>query len=630
MCGFAGVINKKGSLSQDYLKALANKVNYRGPDSTGIAVLENMRGAAGHTTALFFNRLAIIDLNARSNQPFERDNCVLVYNGEIYNYRAIKQELQALGHMFETTSDTEVLFHALQQWGKDAIPRLNGMFAFCWINKRNGQFLLCRDRLGIKPLYYTQHEGSIIFASELHTVLRLTPGRPAISLQAVKMYLWMQYVPTPFTIIENIYKLPPGHWLEGSVEALQQGEQLAPTAYWDAYQEVNKARQSRSIDLEATLKLSLERQLEADVPLGLFLSSGVDSSLLAAMVNKYFARDRDFSFFTVAYKEKTHLDESDDARDYINGFHNPRLHCHTLVVDPDYISHHLDKLYNYFDEPFADSASLLNWTISQKAREHVTVAISGDGADELFWGYPRYRWWQVLTSLQVKGLSPLLAAMIKPFARGQLLYNALYVLESDPVKRHFDTFLSAGLRHMITESVTENRIWAMEGTKAIAHRRDLPAILDIKTYLADAMLYKVDRASMAASLEVRVPYLDNEMLDLSLHLPFAEKSDKQFRHKSVLKKLLLQLAPHYNINNPKKGFNFPVEKWLRGEWKNRVRDSITRTALHKLGLDDKVFMKMLDRFYHHGKGNYTDIWILYNLVLWHDQFAELFSGFHNE
>jgi len=170
----------------------------------------------------------------------------------------------------------------------------------------------------------------------------------------------------------------------------------------------------------------------------------------------------------------------------------------------------------------------------------------------------------------------------------------------------------------------------MEGTKAIAHRRDLPAILDIKTYLADAMLYKVDRASMAASLEVRVPYLDNEMLDLSLHLPFAEKSDKQFRHKSVLKKLLLQLAPHYNINNPKKGFNFPVEKWLRGEWKNRVRDSITRTALHKLGLDDKVFMKMLDRFYHHGKGNYTDIWILYNLVLWHDQFAELFSGFHNE
>ncbi len=389
MCGFAGILNNTFPVKQSQLAEIASAVCFRGPDDCGLRFYdEQLRGAEYGINALFFNRLAIIDLDPRSNQPFEDDRYTLMFNGEIYNYEDLKKTLQKEGVFFHTTSDTEVLFHVLIKWGAKGLTRLNGMFAFCWIDRKEKKFLIARDRTGIKPLYYKQQGQSFIFASELDSVLRLSNEYSTIRPESVRQFLWMQFIPSPHTIVQDIFKLPPGHFIEGNWESLDRRQTARTESYWDAYSKVAEATAASDPEqLENILVDSLSRQMVADVPLGLFLSSGVDSSLLAALVNKHFAGSRPFNFFTVAFNEATASDESFDALAFIKGFNNPLLQSHTLSINAVLIGEKLERLYDYFDEPFGDTASLLNWIISTKARESVTVALSGDGADELFWGY---------------------------------------------------------------------------------------------------------------------------------------------------------------------------------------------------------------------------------------------------
>ncbi|HWB94969.1 MAG TPA: asparagine synthase (glutamine-hydrolyzing), partial [Puia sp.] len=585
------------------------------PDRTGL-------------TALFFNRLAIIDLDARSNQPFEDQRYTLLFNGEIYNYRGLKQELQGYGDTFRTSSDTEVLFCALRRWGAAALPRLNGMFAFCWLDREKRSFLLGRDRVGIKPLYYRASGKSLAFGSELDSVLRLSGDLPAIDPAAVHAFLWTQFIPSPLTIVRDARKLPPGHYLEGDWTHLEAGRELSPKPYWDAYTQAASATPvtGNPLELEDILVDTLKRQMMADVPLGLFLSSGVDSSLLTAMVNKHFAGTGDVNLFTVAFTETTVSDESMDAAAYVAGFNNPHLHCHNLLVDSQLIGDHLDKLYDCFDEPFGDQTALLNWAISIKAKQHVTVALSGDGADELFWGYGRYAQWQQ-ASIQLPGnryLGGPLARILQPLLpAGYWRSSAELRLETDPVKRHFNLFLSPVLTNLLDKPVWEQPIWAMQGIDKVRRREDLATFLDIKTYLADAMLHKVDRASMAASLEVRVPYLDNKVIDYALALPLSAKSDSTFRHKAILKQLLQRLAPHYSIDRPKKGFNFPIDSWLRFQWRDKVMELVNKENLNALGLDDKIYGTIVRNYYAGDKKNCIPVWYLLNLCLWYRKYQTL-------
>lgn len=627
MCGFGGVINHNTALQAAQIGQIASKVGFRGPDSCGIRILNGqlLPDTSGHT-AFFFNRLAIIDLDSRSDQPFEDDDHLLIFNGEIYNYTTLRASLQDLGVTFRTSSDTEVLFHALRQWGKKALERLNGMFAFFWLNKREQTFLVCRDRLGIKPLYYYIKGNSFYFASELHSIIRLSGIRPSISARAVETYLWMQFVPTPLTIFEHIYKLQPGGYIESSLRGIN--ENLQPQIYWDAYAAAAEAQATTPDRLEDVLKDSIERQMQADVPLGLFLSSGVDSSLLAAVVNKYFSRNQEVNFFTVSFSEQTLTDESRDADRFIEGFHNPHLRTHLLSVDAKSFGQRLNNLYDYYDEPFGDYASLLNWVISEKAREHVTVALSGDGADELFWGYDRYNKWRELDRINsFPLLSKTIAGAASALPATSQRQRIQRIFQPDAVQRHFDLFLMPSFRHLLQQNPTRQPLWAMQNIDAIAARKDLPAILDLKTYLADAMLYKVDRSSMATSLEVRVPYLDNTVIDYALGLPLQNKSDNKFQNKAVLKHLLTRLAPHYDTARPKKGFSFPLKSWLTDHWKEQVLDSVTANTLSSLGLDPKPFVDIVSRFYRENTPNQVEVWYLFSLALWKQQFDRMTSQY---
>ncbi|HEV2481836.1 MAG TPA: asparagine synthase (glutamine-hydrolyzing) [Puia sp.] len=624
MCGFAGVFNLSFSVAAPEIAGVASRVSFRGPDSCGIRLYDHhLRESDRGNNAVFFNRLAIIDLDARSDQPFSDDRYVLLFNGEIYNYRELRQTLQAMGCTFHTQSDTEVLFRALQRWGADALSRLNGMFAFCWIDKVDKRFLLARDRMGIKPLYYRQRGGAFAFGSELDSVLRLSGDAGEIDPHAVGMYLWMQFIPTPYTIIKGAYKLPPGHYITGDWPQLEQGQELQSRAFWDAYDQVPGQGNLGPEDAEPILVDTLSRQLVADVPLGLFLSSGVDSSLLAALVNKHFSGSKAFNFFTVAFGEATSSDESRDAADLISGFGNPGLVSHTLTIDSSSIGARLEHLYDYFDEPFGDPASLLNWVISIKAREFVTVALSGDGADEMFWGYDRYAQWKnpTLHLTQQLAVSARLGGLLKPLLPGGYRKTkAILELEPDPLRRHFALFLSPALGHLLQQPVWDKPIWALQGIEKIERREDLVAWLDIKTYLADAMLHKVDRASMAASLEVRVPYLDNKVVDYALALPWRERSNSSFAHKAVLKQLLQRLAPHYRIDRPKKGFSFPLDSWLRFQWRDQVLDLVNRPTLEALGLDNNLYTDIVRRYYAGDKKNYIAVWYLFNLALWYRKY----------
>jgi asparagine synthase (glutamine-hydrolysing) len=622
MCGFAGVISGTRNYGVSEVKRFADEVAFRGPDKCGVSVMTGqLSDSDAGTNALFFNRLAIVDLDARSNQPFTDDRYLLLFNGEIYNYKALREELKSHGHVFRTASDTEVLFYSFVTWGDEALKKLNGMFSLCWIDRHTKRFVLARDRMGIKPLYYAITNGSLYYGSELHSILRFSGSDFSLSPEAVEMYLWLQFVPTPYSIFNGILKLPPGSYIAGNIDRINSN--LKPVVYWDAY---TAAAQASKIEgtLEAALKNSLERQLQADVPLGLFLSSGVDSSLLAAMVNKYFSATGDMNFFSVSFSENTASDESSDAADFIKGFNNPSMRCITINVDPEYIRSQLDQMYSYFDEPFGDPAALLNWAVAKKAREYVTVALSGDGADELFWGYPRYERWKSFEKInKVPIASTLIAGTANALPSSSLSNNMLFVAENDPVKRHFNFFLPSGMRFKIRNRIERFPLWALEGIEKIKGRTDFTALLDLKTYLADAMLYKVDRASMATSLEVRVPYLDNEVVDFSLHQPFNEKSNNEFRHKACLKRLLFSLAPHYDTSRPKKGFSFPLNKWLRNEWRNNVLSTVTKTSLESVGLDPQKYLKLVNDYYASKNNFFTDVWYIYNLIHWHNSIKKI-------
>lgn len=623
MCGFAGILNDSKLSSKEQIEEIADCVSFRGPDSTRVKILNDaLQTSDVGNNAVFFNRLAIIDLDARSDQPFENERYLLVFNGEIYNYKELKKTLQNQGVDFKTSSDTEVLFHCLIKFGTNALAMLNGMFSFFFIDKKTGKFILSRDRLGIKPMYYAQRNNSLAFGSELKSIVRFNRISWDVSYEAVEMYLWLQYIPTPYTAVRGVHKLPPGHYLEGSMDQLRQGATIEAKPFWDAYQFVLQSHQTAAPeDLELILKDSLRDQLNADVPLGLFLSSGVDSSLLAALVHKYFSSTKAFNFFTIAFSENTSKDESADAMKFIKGFQNPNLRNHLLTIDPTFIGQKLESLYRYVDEPFADSAVLLNWAISQKAREHVTVAISGDGADELFWGYPRYNLWQQFTRRAQNLIAPeLIHAMAGRLPESRLKHNSLFASEPDPLQRHLNLFLPSGMRFLIQNSILKYPMWATQGANRLKERQDLPAILDIKMYLADAMLYKVDRASMASSLEVRVPYLDNNVIDFALTLAFAQKSNAAFQNKAILKQLLSKLAPHYDINLTKRGFGFPLEHWMRNQWRDRILSTTTDESLTALGLDGKRFLRLVNDFYFKNGRHYIDVWYLFNLSLWLEQF----------
>jgi asparagine synthase (glutamine-hydrolysing) len=611
MCGFAGVINKTKKINNNQLKKLASEVDFRGPDFSGIEVYDRIfqKQDVGQI-GLFHNRLAIIDLDQRSNQPFEDESYVLLYNGEIYNFEELKSDLVSKGIIFKTKSDTEVLFEGLKYYKDDFIQLLNGIFSFVFIDKLNMTALMSRDRLGIKPLYYYIDSEQIIFSSEMNTVIRLKISKNIISRESIDNYMLFQYIPTPMTMIENIYKVKPGYVYNVS---LLDNKLSYENKYWDAF----KSRSSSNIqNLENFIYKSLKQQLVADVDVGMFLSSGIDSSLLVAMVDKYFS-DKKYKLFTVSFDKNSNSDESDDAKEFVKGFNQNNFEHVILQLDSNTIKNRLINLYDFIDEPFADSAVLLNMAISEEAKKYSSVVLSGDGADELFFGYDRY-----LDFIKFKNINLLkkyFYLLVEIFIQSRRLFLSSI---TDSLELSLQLLnITYPKNKKISQKI--KKLFMYESIENINNNNEFISKIDLKSYLTDAMLYKVDRSSMANSLEVRVPFLDNEVLDFALSSTFEEKFTKKLGTKSQLKELLSKLAPHYKLYSTKKGFSFPLLEWLQNDWKDLVLEKINKENLQTLNLDSRFYINLVEEFYQ-GKCEYTNqIWFVLNLVLWFEAFSNI-------
>ena len=586
MCGITGAVwnDPRLGLDEPQLLCMTRAIRHRGPDDEGTYLTEyRLRPPyeAQPGVALGFRRLSIIDL-AGGHQPMcnEDESVWMVFNGEIYNYRDLRRRLEGAGHQFKTESDTECIIHLYEDEGPECFTHLNGMFAVAIWDSRNRRLVLGRDRLGKKPLVYRHEPGRLLFASELKSLLSL-PGLPReVDPAAVDEYLTYQYVPHPNCILKGYRKLPPGHfaqWHEGKLEV---------KPYWrpDFAQEINITEKDAAERLRELLESAVTMRMRSDVPLGAFLSGGVDSSLIVALMQKNSAEPvKTFSIgFPVA-----EFDETKYARKVAEHL---KTDHHELQVTPDAVSI-LPKLAWHYDEPFADSSAIPTWYVSQMTREHVTVSLSGDGGDELFAGYPRYRAAAIAGMFDYLGpVRSLLAARFwqrlpassRQKSRLRQFKRFSEALSLSPARRYFDwisIFNETRRAAMYSDEflaelpdsdpfVFLNSAWKkMKGRDAVT----TASLTDLITYLPCDLMTKVDIASMAHSLECRAPFLDYRVVEWAASLPCRLKY-RGGKGKRLLRAALGDLLPKEIWTRKKMGFGVPLDHWFRNELKPLTHD----------------------------------------------------------
>ena len=636
MCGIVGF--KSSNQFQDlkaFLPAASESLAHRGPDDCGMFLDETSGVGLAH------RRLSIIDLSSAGHQPMAAADGKLhvSYNGEIYNFMAIRKTLMDCGQRFTSTSDTEVLLKAYLQWGADCLKRFIGMFAFAIWDGRNRTLFLARDRLGIKPLYYylSQDQRTLIFASELKAIMAFGSRFKDLDPEAIPLFLHYQYVPTPGTIFKNTFKLLPGHYLIYSDGIAQ----IQP--YWQLPGAPHAANGSGSSEedylqqLDDLLTRAVSDRLISDVPLGALLSGGIDSSVVVALMQKVSSTPA--RTFSIGFEEQGY-NEAPWAAKIAEHLKTKHTELYVSVKDAlDVIPH----LPDFYDEPFADSSAIPTYLVSHLTRQNVTVALSGDGGDEQFAGYVRY--WST-------------KAMATGFTRFPETFRKVLSLALDSVPsswaekcyRPLHRFLPQSLRVANFHDKWQKLIKLMSRTEVSELYRmticlwsadeiaglltlplpesryeesfrqtvDWPLLarlmrVDQQTYLPDAMLTKVDRASMAASLEVRVPLLDHRVVEFTAGLP----EDLKFRHgtgKYLLKKLLAKYLPPELFERPKMGFGIPIDQWLRSELKPLLMDYLSTDRLKKEGLFNTKNVEQ--KINEHLSGRTNHQYRLWSLLMW--------------
>jgi len=618
MCGIAGIIDLRGQRAVDasLLRRMSDSQIHRGPDESGV-----------HTepgVGLAHRRLSIIDLSSGHQPLFNEDGSVaVVYNGEIYNFQELARELSALGHDFRTHCDTEVIVHAWEQWGSACVERFRGMFAFALWDRNRRTVFLARDRLGIKPLYYSVlPSGYLIFGSELKA-LRVHPEAPAaIDPTAVEDYFSYGYVPEPKTIFAGVQKLSPGHTL-----AFAPGDRsVAPRAYWDIPFDQGGAlsEQDAAAELVERFREAVRIRLVADVPLGAFLSGGVDSSAVVAMMaglSPEPVNTCSISFGDARFNEAQYAAQ---VAERYGTAHQVEQ------VDPNNFDL-VDHLAELYDEPFADSSAIPTYRVCQLARKRVTVALSGDGGDENMAGYRRYRWHlyeqRMRQWLPLSVRRPLFGMLGRAYPKADWAPKVLRAkatleaLARDTEEGYFHSvsILGDGLRRQLFSPAFRKRLQGYRAVEVLrAHGTRAPSddplarvqYLDMKTYLVGDILTKVDRASMAHSLEVRVPILDHELVEWMSRLPSSLKL-KGREGKYLLKKAFEPHLPREILYRPKMGFAVPLASWFRGPLRERVREGILGSVLAESGFFDQRFLRELVDHHQSGRrDNSAPIWSL--------------------
>jgi len=605
MCGITGFLDFTRSTSsetlENFIRRMSDSIQHRGPDDSG-AWLDAASGVA-----LGFRRLAILDLSPSGHQPMlsADGRFVIIFNGEIYNFASLRDELLGLGHSFRGSSDTEIMLAAIRQWGlQNAVQRFNGMFAFALWDRREQKLHLVRDRLGVKPLYYGWAGQTFLFGSELKA-LRAHPDFQAdIDRDALALFLRHNYIPAPRSIYRGFFKLSPGCIL--TIRPDQRPGEECPSVYWSAREAVEnglnhpfQGDENEAIDaLENLLTRSIGLRMIADVPLGAFLSGGVDSSTVVALMQKQSSRP--VQTFTIGFNE-TGFDEAQHARAVAS--HLGTDHTE-LYVTPEEARAVIPRLPTLYDEPFADSSQIPTFLVSQLARKHVTVSLSGDGGDELFGGYNRYFWttrlWNTIhwmpASLR-KGLANGLTALPSK-AWERILKNSSLPNPGDKIHKISEILVSPNPEAIYLDLVSR---WKNPADVVIGGNEPLTALtdpsqwmntstlsekmmsLDLVTYLPDDILAKVDRASMGASLEARAPYVDDhDVVEFAWQLPLEMKIRKG-QGKWILRQVLYRHVPRQMIERPKMGFGVPIDSWLRGPLRDWAESLLDEKRLQREG-----------------------------------------------
>ncbi len=610
MCGITGFLNISREISTEDMDSVIHKMSYalnhRGPDDSGIWVDSQNPIALGH------QRLAIIDISPEGHQPMVSADgrYVIVFNGEIYNFLELRRELERLGHRFRGHSDTEVMLASFSEWGLiRAVKKFNGMFAFALWDRQERVLHLGRDRLGEKPLYYGWHQGIFLFGSELKALKAHPAFQPEINRDALALFLRHNYIPAPYSIYQGIYKLPPGTVLTCS----STNTHPEPIPYWSLKKvaESGIAHPFMGSETEAVEKLDILLQdavrlrMVADVPLGAFLSGGIDSSTVVALMQSQ--SNQPVKTFTIGFYE----DDYNEAK-YAKAVAQHLGTDHTeLYVTPKEALAVIPKLPSLYDEPFSDASQIPTFLISQLARQHVTVSLSGDGGDEVFAGYNRYFWgrsiWQQTgwmprgvkqaAALALTSLSPqtwnkvfsnfgaFMPAKLKPPTPGDHLHKLAEVLAvNNPETMYMglvshwkdpEALVVGGSEPLTILSDRQNWAQLPDFTQRAIY-------LDTITYLPDDILVKVDRASMGVSLEARVPLLDHRVVELGWCMPLSMKI-RGLQSKWLLRQVLYKYVPAELIERPKSGFGIPIDSWLRGPLRDWAAALLDETRLRRDG-----------------------------------------------
>ncbi|MCP4378578.1 MAG: asparagine synthase (glutamine-hydrolyzing) [bacterium] len=627
MCGIVGIMDTRHVDDQDILATMRDTMRHRGPDDAGIWWDDRRKVGMAH------RRLSIIDLSPGGHQPMtdEPGKLTLVYNGEIYNYRQLRDELTAKGHQFRSASDTEVILEAYRAWGTDCLTRLNGMFAFALYDASAGRMFLARDRSGQKPLYY-QHDGNrLVFASELKAIMADPAFKREIDLEALDHYLAYGYVPGSLCMLKGVRKLPPAHYLTCGIDLAEVNIQR----YWklpDPSDDRSRRSEEELLDeYHQLLRDSVRRRLIADVPVGILLSGGVDSSLITAMASE--VSSTPVKTFTIAFPGAGQFDESPYARMVADHFGTEHVELQAEQADLDL----LPDLAAQFDEPMADSSMIPTYLVCRLIRQHATVALGGDGGDELFGGYPRHSWIQQQQRLRRFFPPPLrqLARktaqwMIRPGRKGRnYILGALSSLPQSIAQMNI--YCDESLRRRLLAPISSRQ--SPQHRSPENYRVDLcetgrtplqiATSVDFRTYLPEDILVKVDRSSMLTSLEVRAPFLDHRLVEFA----FARVGDS-LRATSGARKILSRrlagglLPPQLDLQR-KQGFSLPLQEWFKGKWGDYCRDVLSETDTN---LFDRDTIDTLISDQQRGRFNTQRIFALTVFELWRRRYDVSIPG----
>ena len=638
MCGIAGWVNletrKSSKLDREaVLHSMCETIVHRGPNSEGLWLDD--------TVALGMRRLSVIDLETGDQPVFSEDRSVIVMmNGELYNYREVREELETRGHKFVTKSDTEILPHLYQEYGDTLVDHLNGMYAFSLWDTRKKKLIIARDRFGEKPLYYGVFDGKLIYASEPKAILVHPSVNTEIDLNALRHYVSFDYVPAPMSIYKGIHKLPAAHIL-----IVENGE-VRTRRYWDvSWQKPDreeglngtspaKSLSRKAEELKDLLSDAVRMRLVSDVPLGILLSGGIDSSTIAAFATQH-ATEK-VKTFSIGFEEDS-FDESKYARQVAK--HLDTEH-YEEILSAEKAGDLISEIGTWLDEPMSDGSLIPTFLLAQFVRKHVTVALGGDGGDELFAGYPMYyahkvaaKYLAIPSFIRSGMIEPVINALPVSTKNMSLDYKAKRFVRAskyDDVTRHHSWFGSFSLDQH--ESLFSKDV--LDQTNADVYRgvRDLVSASDAKNvieqmqyadinyYLAEDILTKVDRAAMAVSLETRAPFLDPRVGQFAASIPVEYKlKGKSGKH--ILKEAMKDLLPHDILHRPKKGFGIPIAEWLKGRLNPLMHDMLSPERLKSQGLFNPEYVQRLITEHETGKASHhKELWTLLVFELWCDNF----------